>query len=187
MGTIADGGDGRQDVGKLDPRLVPAHTGASRRKVDLDTDNTGKLRHMLFVEPDTGRAGNPLDDQRRFALGFTQAAHEALLEIGMIIELQPVQNRRQCLAPRLGQGIAIAVVVGQPVIDNRLRHGLTTDAAHRLRPGRNGYRQLDTRRNRQPAVIAIRLTHWCPVPHPGNKKGQLPPAPSDANEYKSVP
>ena len=60
-------------------------------------------------------------------------ADEALLEIRMIVELQPVQNRRHRLARGFRQGVAVAVIVIEPVLDDRLRNGLAPNAAHGAR------------------------------------------------------
>jgi hypothetical protein len=85
----------------------------------------GEARKMLLVQPDAGRTGDSLEDQRRLALAaigiVTEQPHEALLEVCVIIELEAFDDRRHRLARGIGQGIAIAVVVGQPVVDNRLR------------------------------------------------------------------
>jgi hypothetical protein len=102
---------------------------------------------MLLVQPDASRTGDPLENQRGLALATVRSVaedpHEALLEIGVIIELQALDDRRQSLVWRIRQGIAMTVVVGQPVVDNRLRHRLTSTTAHGARLPVDAYRKID--------------------------------------------
>ena len=121
---------------------------------------------------------------------LAERAHETLLEIRVIVEFQPVEDRRHRFTRRLGQGITVTVVVGQPVVDDRLRNGLTADAAHGARQSFDGNRQVYVGRNDLPTVIATLLTHplariflqfFCSYWHSPERRS------SDAEEYMSVP
>ena len=162
MGTVTDGGDRRQDARQLRPARVPPHPGTPCGVVEVDGEDARLAGEMAFVEPDARGTGNAFDDQRRLALIRPRLAHEAFLEIGVVVEGQPLENRRQRLAPaglRLGQGIAGAVVVAQAVGDDGLRHRLTADAAHVARLAANLHMQLDPGRNRQTTVITPLIAH----------------------------
>jgi len=77
----------------------------------------------------------------------------------VIIELEAFDDRRHRLARGIGQGIAIAVVVGQPVVDNRLRNCLTATAAHGACVAIDGGRQVDPGWNGLTTVVAIADVH----------------------------
>ena len=49
-----------------DPLRVPAHAGTMVRVVDLHRQHARQPRHLLLVEPDARRAGDPLQQQVRF-------------------------------------------------------------------------------------------------------------------------
>ncbi len=163
---------------------------APRGEVDLDAGHARQLRHMALVQPDARRAGNAFDDQRSFTLVLAEHAHETLLEIRVIVEFQPVEDRRHRFTRRLGQGITVTVVVGQPVVDDRLCNSLTADAAHGSRRASMATVRSTVRRNDLPTVIATLLTHplariflqfFCSYWHSPERRS------SDAEEYMSVP
>jgi len=71
----------------------------------------------------------------------------------MVVKLQPVDQRWQRFARRNGQGIAIAVIVCQAVVDDRLRNGLTATAAHAARLPGDAHRKVQAGRHRLPAMV----------------------------------
>jgi hypothetical protein len=83
---------------------------------------------MLLVQPDASGTGYSLQQQGGLALVFTQLLDETLLKLGVIEQGQLIENRRHRLARRLGHGIAAAVIVVKPVVDDRLRHRLAAKA-----------------------------------------------------------
>jgi hypothetical protein len=173
MGVIADGGDRRQNVGEPDALLVPANSGTPRGVVDVHRGDPGEPREMLLVEPDARRAGDPFEDQRRFpfaAAGGAVAAsvasgrknaHEALLEIRVIVDLQAGDQRRQHLARRIRQLVAVMVIVGQAIGDDRLRHRLAAATAHGTRLTVDADFKIDTSRHGLTAMVAIAVVHHC--------------------------
>ena len=97
----------------------------------------GWRAQMLLVEPDAGGAGDAFEDQRGLALVLAALRpHEVLLHLGMVEQAEFLQGLRQRLARALRQRVAVAVVVGQAVGDDGLRHRLAAGAAHRARARR---------------------------------------------------
>ena len=104
--------------------------------VRLFRDNGSyKEDKVVTVNGETVRIprGEDVTIPRRFALVLAEHAHEALLEFTLVEELQLVEDRRQRLARRVWQSVAVAIVVSEAVIDDRLRHRLATDTAHGTR------------------------------------------------------
>ena len=95
---IPDGGDGGEDIGEVNQSFVPADAGTTRREVDFNSADAGQTGDVLLVQPDTGGAGNALDNQGRFALAFTQHANETLLELRLVKDFQAIENSRHRLA-----------------------------------------------------------------------------------------
>jgi hypothetical protein len=118
---------------------------------------------VLLVQPDTRRTGDPFENQRRLALAAVRPlaadAHETLLEIGMIIKLQALDDRRHGLARGIRQGITIAVVIAQAVVYNRLRHRLTAATTHAARLPVDIYREIHSGRHGLSAVVTVGQTH----------------------------
>ena len=165
ISAIADRGDCRKNPGQPDPPLVPADTRTPRRVVDVHRGHPGQARQVLLVQPDTRRTGDPFENQRRLALAAVRPlaadAHETLLEIGMIIKLQALDDRRHGLARGIRQGITIAVVIDQAVVYNRLRHRLTAATTHAARLPVDIYREIHSGRHGLSAVVAITRVHHC--------------------------
>ncbi|KFB68516.1 MAG: hypothetical protein CAPSK01_001912 [Candidatus Accumulibacter vicinus] len=116
ISAIADRRDRRENVRQLDPPPVPAHPCTPCRVIDIDCSHPGEAAKLLLVEPDARRTGDPLENQRGFALVTVRTVaenpHEAFLEIGVIVESQALDDRRQSFVWRIRQGIAMTVVVG---------------------------------------------------------------------------
>ena len=159
IGPVADGLDRREDVGELDAALVPAHAGTPGGVVDVDRRDAGLVGHVLFVEPDAGRTGYSLKEQRRFALAFPQLLDEALLEIGVIVQRQLLEDGRHRLARRFRQRISAAVIVREAVGDDRLRYRLAPVTAHRAFFSTHRDRQFEIIRNRLATVITGSFRH----------------------------
>ena len=90
---------------------------------------------------------------------LAQRLDETFLEIRMIEHRQLIEDRRHRLARRLGQRIAAAVVVRQPVVDDRLRHCLTAVATHRPPLVVDDDGQINIVGDRQAAVVTGRFGH----------------------------
>jgi hypothetical protein len=81
----------------------------------------------------------------------------------VIIELQTLDDRRHGLARRVRQRIPGAVVIGQPMVDDRLRDRLTATAAHGARLPVNGRRKIDRSRYGLAAMVTIAEVHHCRI------------------------
>ena len=114
---------------------------------------------MLLVKPDAGSAGDALEEQRGLALAGAERLDEALLEIRVIVERQLFEDGRHRFAGRLGQGVAAAVVVGEPIRDDRTRHRLAPVTTHRTGLPADLDRQVEIRRNWLAAVITGNVRH----------------------------
>jgi hypothetical protein len=124
----------------------------------ISTDTTPGWRlQMRLVEPDTSGAGDALEHQRGFLDMFAgvavNAAHEALLHVRMIEQTEFRDRLGHGFARTFGQGIAVPVVVRQPVGDNGLRHGGTSDATHCALLAADLDGEIHVLRNRQAAVV----------------------------------
>ena len=75
-----------------------------------------------------------------FALQSVDMLDEILLHQRMVEQTGILQGLRQGLARRFWQGIAVAVVVAQAVVDDGGGHGLAAGAAHPPRFSCDGQR-----------------------------------------------
>ena len=57
-------------------------------------------------------------------------AHEAALDVGIVVDVQLLEKGRRGLLTARGQGSAMVVVALEAVGDNRLGHCLTAPTAH---------------------------------------------------------
>jgi hypothetical protein len=140
----------------LTRRLVPAHPRPPRRVVDIDRHHPRQAcrcaARSARCRPQQVMPSSSSEASRSCSL---ERLDETLLELGVVEQGHLIENRRQRLARRLGQGIAAAVIVS-PARCRRSTapppgsQGSTSPAAYRLPP-------LTARstsvRNRQAAVI----------------------------------
>jgi hypothetical protein len=74
--------------------------------VDAEFQHPGQAAHVALVEPDAGGADDVLQDQRRLAHAAGLAAHEALLHLRAVVEIELAQG----LGHQLGAaGVGVAV------------------------------------------------------------------------------
>ena len=127
VGQVADLLHRLEDMGKLDPAVVPAYPCAMGGKVDVGGQHAGQLSKVPLVQPDAGGA----DDALQYQVGLANIAlalHEALLDLGQVIQLELFKLIQRGLG-RLGQVGAQPVIVGVAGIDDGLGHRLTAAAA----------------------------------------------------------
>jgi hypothetical protein len=109
--------------------------------VDVDGD-AGLVGHVLFVEPDAGRAGDAFEDQRGLALVLADGLDEALLEVRVVEEAEILELVGHGLAGLLGHRVA-ALVVDEAAADDGLGHRLAAGAAHLVAGAFDIHRQVD--------------------------------------------
>ena len=152
MGVIADLADRPENVAEVNPAVVPGHLGAMGRVVDVEGEHAVERADVTLAEPDAGGTDDALENQRRFPDIAFANMDEGLLQRVVVVDLQLAQRIGHERLAHLRLGGAVTVVVLEPVVDDRLGHGLAAHAAHRPDLAFDFDRQFDVIGNGKTAV-----------------------------------
>jgi len=87
MRLIANFPNRLQNFTEPDTRIIPTHPGATRSIVDLNVDHAIEIADMLFIQPDTGRAGDAFENQTSFAVCTRNLLDKFLLNRFVVVYL----------------------------------------------------------------------------------------------------
>jgi len=154
VGGVTNGGHRAQDVGQADPRIIPAHPRPVGGIVDVHRQHARKAAQVALIEPDTGRAGYALEDERGFPHVFPVLPHEAALHVGEVVKLEAIEKLRNGVARVFGERAAVAVIIVEAGLHDGVSHGLAPGAAHGAALAADDRRETGAGRHREAAMKA---------------------------------
>ena len=139
--------------------VIPSHTRSPRRVVHFDRAHAAQRSDASLDQPCARGACDVIQHQRRLPGVFTHRVHERLLHPGQVEQSKLFERRAFSL--RYRHSGAIPVVVGEAGSCNRLRDRTTPRTAHRAFDSIDLRNIAGSRRDRQPAVEALRCSERC--------------------------